>query len=88
MSLPGPPDAGTTRLRLAAAAGALLLVVGVWGTFVRETPSFGWASSAPLVSGGPRTVVLDTPGMLFLAALLAGVALLAGAVGYLAARRA
>lgn len=87
MSLPGSPDAGTARLRLAVVAGAVLLVLGVWGTFGRETPTIGWTSSAPLVSGAPRTVVLDTPGMLSLAALLAGVAVLAAAAGYVVARR-
>ncbi len=93
MSPPGPRPADAVRLRLAVAAGAVLLVLGLWGTFVREV-AFGWTSFTPLVSestlvsGAPRTVVLDAPGMLLLAALLGGVALLAGAAGYLTARRA
>ncbi|PYG01936.1 hypothetical protein SAMN05216184_101401 [Georgenia satyanarayanai] len=88
MTLPRQPGAGTALLRLAAGLGAVLLAVGVWGTLVREV-SFGWTSYTPLTSGasGPRTVVLDAPGLLALVALVVGTALVAGAAGYALARR-
>lgn len=81
MSQPSRPS--STGAHVAFAAAAVLLVVGAWGAFVREV-GFGRTSSTPLVPDVPRTVVPDIRGMLFLAALVVGTALVAG---YLHARR-
>lgn len=84
MSQPSRPS--STGAHVAFAAAAVLLVVGAWGAFVREV-GFGRTSSTPLVPDVPRTVVPDIRGMLFLAALVVGTALVAAAAGYLLARR-
>ncbi|WP_413452985.1 hypothetical protein AA0Y32_03575 [Georgenia phoenicis] len=84
MSLPA--QSSPRSVRVAVVLAAVLLLAGVWGTFVREV-AVGWPSSMPLVSGAPRMVVLDTPGVLFLLALVVGAVLLAGAAGYRWARR-